>query len=123
MASSRKSRLANLTERVAAQIAPLLPAHSTILVGLSGGVDSVVMLHLLHKLSARFSWQISALHVHHGISPNADAWAEFCSSLCASLHVSLHIERVDITPLREHGIEAVFTSSEEANEYLDAAKS
>ncbi|MGA7748519.1 MAG: tRNA lysidine(34) synthetase TilS [Gallionella sp.] len=106
MASSRKSRLVNLTERVAAQVAPLLPAHSSILIGLSGGVDSVVLLHLLHKLSARFSWQISALHVHHGISPNADAWSDFCANLCAGLHISLHIERVDITPLRAHGIEA-----------------
>jgi len=96
----------NLTERVAAQIAPLLPAHSSILIGLSGGVDSVVLLHLLHKLSTRFSWQLSALHVHHGISPNADAWSDFCADLCARLHISLHIERVDIAPLREHGIEA-----------------
>ena len=93
-------------ERVAAQIAPLLPAHSSILVGLSGGVDSVVLLHVLHKLAPRFSWQLSALHVHHGISHNADAWSDFCSDLCARLHVSLHIERVDIAPLREHGIEA-----------------
>jgi tRNA(Ile)-lysidine synthase len=91
---------------VAAQIAPLLPAHSSILIGLSGGVDSVVLLHLLHKLSARFSWQLSALHVHHGISPNADAWSDFCAGLCASHHIFLHIERVDIAPLREHGIEA-----------------
>ena len=96
----------NLTERVAAQIVPLLPAHSSILIGLSGGVDSVVLLHLLHKLSARFSWQLSALHVHHGISPNADAWADFCVELCARHHISLHIERVDIAPLRVHGIEA-----------------
>jgi len=66
----------------------------------------VVLLHLLHKLSARFSWQLSALHVHHGISPNADAWSDFCARLCASHHISLHIERVDIAPLREHGIEA-----------------
>lgn len=96
----------HLTERVAAQIAPLLPAHSSILIGLSGGVDSVVLLHLLHKLAHRFSWQLSALHVHHGISPNADAWADFCGELCARHHISLHIERVDIAPLREHGIEA-----------------
>jgi tRNA(Ile)-lysidine synthase len=95
-----------LAERVAAQIAPLLPAHSSILIGLSGGMDSVVLLHLLHRLSIRFSWQLSALHVHHGISPNADAWAEFCADLCSRHHISLHIEHVDIAPLREHGIEA-----------------
>ena len=106
MANSRKSNSANLTERVAAQIAPLLPAHSSILIGLSGGVDSVVLLHLLHKLAPRFSWQLSALHVHHGISQNADAWAKFCTDLCARHLISLHIEHVDIAPLRAHGIEA-----------------
>jgi tRNA(Ile)-lysidine synthase len=86
---------------------PLLPAHSHILIGLSGGVDSVVLLHQLHQLAPRFDWQLSALHVHHGISPNADAWAAFCADFCATLGVPLHIERVNIAPLRsEHGVEA-----------------
>lgn len=96
----------SLAERVAAHIASLLPARSTILIGLSGGVDSVVLLHLLHQLAARHSWQLSALHVHHGISRNADEWASFCSDLCARLDIPLVIENVDIAPLRSHGIEA-----------------
>jgi tRNA(Ile)-lysidine synthase len=104
MASSRKS---NLTDRVAELLAPHLPRHSRILTGLSGGIDSVVLLHLLHSLAPRFEWRLSALHVHHGISPNADVWADFCSELCARHGIPLHIERVDIAPLRdEHGLEA-----------------
>jgi tRNA(Ile)-lysidine synthase len=95
-----------LPERVAAIISPLVPAHSSILIGLSGGMDSVVLLHLLHTLAARYSWQLSALHVHHGISRNADEWARFCSELCARLNIPLIIENVDIAPLRAHGIEA-----------------
>jgi tRNA(Ile)-lysidine synthase len=91
---------------VAAQIAPLLPARSAILIGLSGGVDSVVLLHLLHELAPRFSWRLSALHVHHGISPNAGTWADFCADLCARYMIHLHVEYVDIAPLRGHGIEA-----------------
>lgn len=108
MASSRKLSLANnlLSDRVAAQLASLLPAHSSILVGLSGGVDSVVLLHLLQQLAPRFFWQLSALHVHHGISPNADAWVEFCTELCARYAIPLHVEYVDIAPLRARGIEA-----------------
>ena len=96
----------NLSERIAEQIAPLIPRQSTILVGLSGGVDSVVLLHLLNNLATRFSWQVSAIHVHHGLSPKAGEWADFCTELCARHHIPLHIEHVDVTPLREHGIEA-----------------
>lgn len=70
-------------------------------------MDSVVLLHLLQSIAPRFQWQLSALHVHHGISANADAWAEFCIKLCAQYAIPLQIERVDIAPLRdEHGVEA-----------------
>lgn len=96
----------HLAECVAAQIVPLVPERSSILIGLSGGVDSVALLHLLHELAPRYSWQLSALHVHHGISPNAGAWTDFCAELCACSNIPLKIERVDIAPLREHGIEA-----------------
>ncbi len=70
-------------------------------------MDSVVLLHLLHALAPRFKWRLSALHVHHGISHNADAWANFCSELCARYDLTLHVEHVNIAPLRaDHGIEA-----------------
>lgn len=106
MANSRKSK-SSLEERVGDALCPVVPPNRSILLGLSGGMDSVVLLHLLHTLAPRLGWKISALHVHHGISPNADAWAEFCRGLCARYAVPLHIERVDIAPLRnEHGIEA-----------------
>ena len=85
---------------------PVLPAHSAVLLGLSGGVDSVVLLHLLHQLAAKNAWSLRALHVHHGISPQADSWAEFCAMLCKKLNVPLQIERVHIASLRAMGIEA-----------------
>lgn len=70
-------------------------------------MDSVVLLHLLHSIAPRFQWRLSAIHVHHGISSNADAWAEFCIKLCAQYDIPLQIERVDIASLRDdHGVEA-----------------
>ncbi|MEQ1629178.1 MAG: tRNA lysidine(34) synthetase TilS [Gallionella sp.] len=106
MASSRKSNSVDLAQRLAGKLAQLIPPHSSILIAYSGGVDSVVLLHLLHHLAHRNSWQLSALHVHHGISPDAEVWAEFCEQRCAAYNISFHLERVDITPLREQGIEA-----------------
>ncbi len=105
MVNSRKSSF-NLTEHVADALSPLLSADSSILLGLSGGVDSVVLLHLLQQLSLRCSWRLSALHVHHGINPQADAWVVFCADLCALYGVSLQVKHVDIAPLRSLGIEA-----------------
>lgn len=70
-------------------------------------MDSVVLLHLLQSIAPRFRWRLSALHVHHGISPNADAWAESCTKLCVQNAIPLHVERVDISSLRDaHGVEA-----------------
>jgi tRNA(Ile)-lysidine synthase len=105
MANSRKLK-SDLPERVSAALSTLVPPGSSLLLGLSGGVDSVVLLHLLQQISPRFSWRLAALHVHHGISPHADSWAAFCSGLCAQYAIPLQIECVDISPLRALGIEA-----------------
>jgi tRNA(Ile)-lysidine synthase len=96
-----------LQDRTAAQLVPLLPTGSKLLLGLSGGMDSVVLLHVLNTLAPKLGFTLSAVHVHHGISPNADAWAQFCAGVCARYSVPLVIKHVDISPLKgAHGIEA-----------------
>jgi len=65
--------------------------------GLSGGVDSVVLLHLLRDLASGFGFRLSAIHVHHGLSPNADSWARFCRSLCRRRKVPFTVRRVRVT--------------------------
>jgi tRNA(Ile)-lysidine synthase len=64
--------------------------------GLSGGVDSVVLLHWLRELAPGQGYRLSAVHVHHGLSPNADAWARFCRKLCRAWGVPLVVRRVRI---------------------------
>jgi tRNA(Ile)-lysidine synthase len=48
---------------------------------------------------------VEAIHVHHGLSPNADAWAAFCRRLCKRLGVPLKIQKVKIAK-RGEGLEA-----------------
>jgi tRNA(Ile)-lysidine synthase len=89
MASSRKLRRDELTAAVGRAAAAL--QGKRVAVGLSGGADSVV---LLHALAARFA--VRAVHVHHGLSPNADAWASFCRRYCRSLKVPITVKRVRV---------------------------
>jgi tRNA(Ile)-lysidine synthase len=110
MASTRKSSNA---ERPAAPLAAaqrllgtLALRGKTIAVGLSGGVDSIVLMHVLRALEPAHGYKLRAVHVHHGISPNADAWARFCRKLCRGWRVPLSILRVDIGSPRGRGLEA-----------------
>ncbi len=46
------------------------------------------------------------MHVHHGLSPNADAWAGFCATLCQEWGVAFTLARVQLEPGDPRGIEA-----------------
>ena len=67
-----------------------------ILLALSGGLDSSVLLHLLAHSPLR-EHGLRAIHVHHGLHPDADTWAAHCATFCASLNVPLVAVRVQVT--------------------------
>lgn len=103
MAAIRNSLSADLRERVGAFLAARLQPDAHIWVGLSGGCDSVVLLHVLSRLGFG---RISAIHVHHGLSDNADAWAEFCAGYCARLAIPLTVRHVTVDTSSGLGLEA-----------------
>ncbi|WP_394127593.1 tRNA lysidine(34) synthetase TilS [Vibrio hepatarius] len=70
--------------------------NTRIVLGLSGGLDSRVMLELLAQYAQQHSVECLAVHVHHGLSDNADQWAKQCQHWCQSLNVPLVIERVSL---------------------------
>ena len=74
-------------------------------VGLSGGLDSVVLLHMLSCLRQQHGFSLRAVHVHHGLSPNADDWAEFCLDYCNRLSIPIRIAHVRVKK-GNSGIEA-----------------
>jgi tRNA(Ile)-lysidine synthase len=97
MASSRKPPSA---DAVVAEVAKLELQGKRVAVGLSGGMDSVVLLHALRAHPG-----LAAIHVHHGLSPNADAWAAFCRRLCKRLGVPLAVRKA-MVQRRGQGLEA-----------------
>lgn len=108
MAATRKSLSADLPERVGAFLATRLKPDERLWVGLSGGCDSVVLLHVLSRLGLG---RISAIHVHHGLSPNADAWAAFCAAYCEQLGIALSIRHVTVDTASGLGLEAAARSA------------
>ena len=98
MASSGKPRSADVSAAVGRTLAEL--HGKRILVGVSGGVDSVVLLHALAS-HTKVTASVAAAHIHHGLSPNADRWAQFCRRLCKRLGVPLTVRRVRVAKRNE----------------------
>ncbi|MGI9296601.1 MAG: tRNA lysidine(34) synthetase TilS [Gammaproteobacteria bacterium] len=69
------------------------PPGAPLVVGLSGGMDSVSLLDAISPLADRRP--ILACHVNHGVSPRADIWERFCRELCAAYGVRIFVRRVD----------------------------
>jgi tRNA(Ile)-lysidine synthase len=76
-----------------------------LLVGFSGGLDSTVLLHALAASAQARERGLRAVHVHHGLHPDADAWAAHCERICAALQVPLAVMHVRVRPTG-HGPEA-----------------
>lgn len=88
---------------VAARTGAARPA--AIAVALSGGLDSSALLHLAHDYARARGVALFAFHIHHGISPNADAWLAHCARLCAGLGVAFEARRVTLAPRARNGTE------------------
>nr|WP_307728767.1 tRNA lysidine(34) synthetase TilS [Massilia solisilvae] len=67
-----------------------------IAVALSGGLDSMVLLHLAHAWARESGIHLFAFHVHHGLSPNADQWLAHCERECVQLGARFDHRRVAV---------------------------
>lgn len=73
-----------------------LQAEASLLVALSGGLDSTVLLHtVVHCLSGS-SVRLRAVHINHQLQSNARETEDFCRQLCQQLGVDLVVERVSV---------------------------
>ncbi len=69
----------------------------TIVIGLSGGADSVALLHVMHTLAKEGGWRLQAVHVHHGLrAVEADVDASFSAEMARRMEIPCQVVFVDV---------------------------
>ena len=75
----------------------LLTDNDKVLIGLSGGADSVFAIYFLKKFSNKYKITLSALHVNHNLrGSESKRDEEFCRSLCVKLDVKFYCSSVNV---------------------------
>ncbi len=92
----------------------MIEAGDLIAVGVSGGADSVCLLHLMYRFSKEISCRLVVVHVNHGVRSDASQDAVYVKSLCEELEIPFYLKEVDMNDYAtEHKI-----SPEEAGRQL-----
>ncbi|KKO47379.1 tRNA(Ile)-lysidine synthetase [Arsukibacterium ikkense] len=67
-----------------------------VVLALSGGLDSMVLLELLHQARQVAGFALQAVYVNHGLNPDADRWAGHCASACALRNIEFFSLQINI---------------------------
>ncbi len=83
------------------QLGPLEQHYGPIpvVIGVSGGADSVCLLHALHQLSSDLGLSIHVAHLNHNLRPGSTEDAQFVTSLCRQLDLPYHESTLDTDAL------------------------
>lgn len=114
---TKRSPSRELVARVRCTIAvhDLLARGETVVLGLSGGPDSLCLLHVLRDLSGECGVQIHAAHLNHAIrGPEADDDARWVSELCARWQVPITVQRTDVPALAKRSRLAIEEAARQA---------
>ena len=97
----------HIVNRIATSLTNVkLPRQTPLVVAYSGGVDSTVLLQAVIAYREQFDSPIHAVHVHHGLSDNADDWARHCELQCRLEDVEFHQYRVAVDTGNRKSLEA-----------------
>jgi tRNA(Ile)-lysidine synthase len=111
---------------------PELRQARGVVAAFSGGLDSTVLLHLLHDAQARgvIAAPLRAVHVNHALQPEADSWEEHCRITCEKLGIAFTGVRSPVVPAPGASLEesardtrhAVFADTLDSGEVLALAQ-
>lgn len=102
----------------------LLDNGDKVLVGLSGGPDSVCLLHLLHSIKGIYSLKVGAAHINHMLrGDEALKDEEYAKNLCESLGIEFYSTRLDIEKIaKERGVSTETAGRDERYRFFNEVK-
>lgn len=74
----------------------LIKSGDSIVVGVSGGPDSICLLHLLNDLKNEINFKIYVAHVNHMIRKEADSETEYVKEFCKKLEIECFVKRINV---------------------------
>lgn len=77
----------------------LINSGDSIVIGVSGGPDSICLLHILNKLKAKLHFNIFVAHINHMIRPEADEETKYVKDFCKSLGIECFVKKANILEL------------------------
>ena len=92
----------------------LVKKGDSVVLGVSGGADSICMLNILAELQKRLGISLYVLHVNHHIRPEGNADADFVRNVCTKLKIPHRVVNADVPGIAKH--EKI--SVEEAGRYV-----
>ncbi len=74
----------------------MIRKNDHIILGISGGPDSMALLYIMNKLGVDMGFTLSVAHVHHCLRPEADEEADLVKNTCAGLNLPFYLHQVDV---------------------------
>ena len=80
----------------------LIKENDKIVVGVSGGPDSICLLHVLNMLRAKLNFEIVVAHINHQIRVEADEETEYVKDFCNKINVKCFVRKIDVIKKAEN---------------------
>ena len=95
--------------------------NDKILIALSGGPDSICLMHILVKLREKYNFKLYAAHINHMLrGEEADKDEEYVEKMCNKYDIKLYIKRVDINKIViEEGLSSELAGRRERYKFFD----
>lgn len=77
----------------------LIKSGDSIVVGVSGGPDSICLLHILNELKEELNFKIYVAHINHMIRKEADEETEYVKNFCKNIGVECFAQKIDVVKI------------------------